>query len=530
LLGLAALGLAGATAAGGCASEDVDGEGGSGGQGAAGGGTTTSSAETTAAGSTTSSTTVASTTGTTGSTASSTATATTTTAMNVCGNGEIETGETCEGTDFNGKTCLDFGFSGGDLICNPFCNVVVSQCTPKELCVDGQDNDFDGQVDCADDECATELSCTDPCSSPTVLNIPGFSFAQINGEPSVLSSSCSATSGPEAVFMVTAIADGDLTAQFSPFGFDGTISIRTVCNDVASEIACVNNNGTGQTENISIPATQGTTYFIIAEATTAASGGYDFSVDQPQPESFCDGQWDDDFDGFLDCDDPTNCKGQSPDCTPGPGGYGVACFDNNACNANDGDPICLGWQQGFNNGYCSEFCASNADCTNGTCVDLNISVHGVCLKNCSVPADCPLGTSCVDIGVGQTVCDKPPEISCQDWDDDDFDDFIDCEDPSACKGISPNCTSGPTAPGGPCQIHNQCSAGQGDPHCIQWPGGYCSEFCDMSADDCAPGSVCSGWMGFSSGNGTCMQECQSDTDCHPGFICLNDGNHDICVF
>jgi hypothetical protein len=452
--------------------------------------------------------------------------------MNTCGNAMIEPGETCEGSDFGGKTCVDFGFSGGTLICNPFCNIVVSQCTPKESCNDNTDNDFDGLIDCADDECAAEIVCTDPCAAPQFLTLPGWGYGEIGGEPAVLAPSCTPTSGREAVYQVTALVTGDLTVSFYPGGFDGTVSIRTSCNDVGTELACVNNGPTNQTENLSIPATAGETYYIIAESLTAASTGYyNISVDQPFPEQYCDDQWDDDFDGYLDCDDPTNCQGQSFECNPGAGALASACFWNNECAATGGDPICLDWNQGFNNGYCSEFCNTSADCNNGTCVDINISVHGVCFKNCATSNDCPAGTACVDSGLGQTICDKPPEISCQDWQDDDFDDLIDCEDPSACKGISPNCTSGPTAPGGACQIHNQCSASDGDPYCIDsWPGGYCGEFCDLGLQDCPSGSACTDWYWFPSGNGLCYDECVQSTDCRPGYVCINYNGNNICVY
>jgi hypothetical protein len=36
----------------------------------------------------------------------------------VCGNNEVQTGETCDGTNFDGNTCEALGFSGGSLTCN----------------------------------------------------------------------------------------------------------------------------------------------------------------------------------------------------------------------------------------------------------------------------------------------------------------------------------------------------------------------------------------------------------------------------
>jgi hypothetical protein len=48
----------------------------------------------------------------------------------VCGNGELEPGESCDGADFGGQTCLDFGCEGGTLTCAGDCTEVdTSSCT-----------------------------------------------------------------------------------------------------------------------------------------------------------------------------------------------------------------------------------------------------------------------------------------------------------------------------------------------------------------------------------------------------------------
>ncbi|MBN2307265.1 hypothetical protein JXD20_04740 [Candidatus Peregrinibacteria bacterium] len=44
-----------------------------------------------------------------------------------CGNGIIETGEQCEGTDFNGLTCSSYGFNSGNLQCVN-CQIVTTSC------------------------------------------------------------------------------------------------------------------------------------------------------------------------------------------------------------------------------------------------------------------------------------------------------------------------------------------------------------------------------------------------------------------
>ena len=49
--------------------------------------------------------------------------------ITICGNNVKETGEDCDGTDLAGKSCLDFGFTGGTLQCLPSCDFNTSNCT-----------------------------------------------------------------------------------------------------------------------------------------------------------------------------------------------------------------------------------------------------------------------------------------------------------------------------------------------------------------------------------------------------------------
>ena len=46
-----------------------------------------------------------------------------------CGNGTIDSGEECDGSNLNGKSCSTQGFSGGTLSCNSNCTFNTSSCT-----------------------------------------------------------------------------------------------------------------------------------------------------------------------------------------------------------------------------------------------------------------------------------------------------------------------------------------------------------------------------------------------------------------
>lgn len=455
-----------------------------------------------------------------------------------CGNTVIEPGEACEGSDFGGLTCASFGLGDGQLQCNTFCQVVVSGCAPPENCNNGFDDDSDGDVDCADSDCAALAQCIDSCAAPVPLGFPGFDFKNTVGRPDITATSCGAATGSEVVFSFTAPTTGTAYASVSG-GADFNVAVTTTCGDALTEVGCAANvSAMWQPENLQFPVVQGTIYFVLVDGASANQAG-DFSIEvglAPPNESFCGDFWDDDFDGFLDCDD-SDCQGL-PVCAPGSGGYGTACFSNGVCAANQSDPVCLS-QQGFPNGYCSEFCdlATN-DCSgDGQCYQVGLSQNGVCLDGCTTTSDCAPGTACVEMGLGSKVCWTPPEsgVMCTNAFDDDGDGLTDCEDPTSCK-LEATCTPGPGAVGDGCTMHNQCGSAAGDdPLCLDpfnfgYPNGYCSEFCNVAANDCPSGSVCGNWFGFPSGAGACFKSCTNNNQCPAGLFCTDYGFGLHCNF
>ncbi|HSW60108.1 MAG TPA: hypothetical protein VLJ60_04880, partial [bacterium] len=73
-----------------------------------------------------------------------------------CGNDKIDTGEVCDGSELNGKTCEDEGFEQGDLKCSADCKTFdksecFTPCTPE----------------CGDRICGPDPVCGEPCGECT---------------------------------------------------------------------------------------------------------------------------------------------------------------------------------------------------------------------------------------------------------------------------------------------------------------------------------------------------------------------------
>lgn len=474
-------------------------------------------------------------------------TTTTSTSEDPCGNGTKEPGEQCDGNDFGGKTCQSIGFSGGFLQCNDFCAIVASGCTPPENCTNSQDDDQDFDIDCLDADCSAQPVCLDSCAAPMFVTLPSFTFGDTTGRPAVQSSSCSAAESSEIIFQLTAPDSVDMSVTLYSFGFaDFVVSVRSSCADQGTELHCENSIGGGDfnAETFVFPLVKDQTYYVIVDGVGVNDYGQfqiDMQIPQPEFDFQCDNHFDDDFDGYLDCDDATDCQ-LSVYCTPGNQVPGEQCFSHSECAATGNDPICLTQQEGFPDGYCSEFCdlASPVCAGDAICVDpvaiggKPISVNGICVDTCTSNADCRPGYECIDRGVGPLVCVTAPEGQCNDYTDNDGDFLVDCEDPD-CQAKAA-CQAGVKATGQPCTVNGECFANMSDPICLTefnfgYPNGYCSQFCDPGLpNDCGPAALCAkGWVFADSS--VCLDTCNVQADCLPGYFCVDFGfPKQVCVF
>lgn len=138
-------------------------------------------------------------------------------------------------------------------------------------------------------------------------------------------------------------------------------------------------------------------------------------------------------------------------------------------------------------------------------------------------ADCS-DPACTD----DPACEGDGERRCSDFSDDDGDGLIDCAD-ADCQALAV-CAPGAVPIGGACEENLDCAATGGDPFCFSaglssnWNQGYCTEFCDVEAQDCGDDAFC-----FDNGVAAmCWQSCVDDGDCRPGYECVDTGEGLAC--
>ena len=95
-----------------------------------------------------------------------------------CGNGQIDSGEACDGNNLNGKSCESLGYDTGTLSCNADCTFSESQCENVNCPPNSHFVTSGGQSGCACDEGYQPNSNNDGCEEivEEVCDTPNFKF------------------------------------------------------------------------------------------------------------------------------------------------------------------------------------------------------------------------------------------------------------------------------------------------------------------------------------------------------------------
>jgi cysteine-rich repeat protein len=258
-----------------------------------------------------------------------------------CGDGVVDfaTGEQCDGTDFDGETCEDFGLitpaAGGGLTCTDACQTVdTSGCDPA-VCGDGIQSlgeECDDGNSVSGDGCSA--TCTvEECDAAAALAV-GTVTGDTTGGGTFLQSFCTSdNSTPSQAFTFTNGSQnpGTLTVTLTSNG-DQVVEIRSVCADDESLQDC-SSFESGTFANASLQPGQSVTV-LVEDNTSTASGA--FTIDVAFAEAVCG-------DGNIVA--PEQCDGVNlggATCedlglvTPA-GGGGLACdgscaFDTSGCD------------------------------------------------------------------------------------------------------------------------------------------------------------------------------------------------------
>jgi cysteine-rich repeat protein len=240
-----------------------------------------------------------------------------------CGDGVVNLGEECDGVDFAGKDCSSFGFTGGALACTNACAIDASGCGSED-CFDAADNDGDGLADCADPDCA--MACANPCAGRPVLADPASVAGSTAGHADTYAS-CSVAGG-EVVYEVQAAQTGMLDVTVTSAA-DLGVAVLTGC--LSGELGCVDQQGAGGDESLSVPVTAGQTVYVLVDGPAGA-----FTLDVGSRPIVCgDGL----LEGTESCDDGNVVDGDG--CTSGClfDCASLVCSDGNACTNEACDPL-----------------------------------------------------------------------------------------------------------------------------------------------------------------------------------------------
>ncbi|MBU1241131.1 trypsin-like serine protease, partial [Myxococcota bacterium] len=217
---------------------------------------------------------------------------------------------------------------------------------PVENCTDGQDNNGNGMVDCADPGCSSASQCpVSPCLDAGYVSCNTTKEGNTaDGVAAFSSYSCLSSgeeSGTELAWMIS-MPEGAV-ATFTLHSLDQDLDLFIVegDNDDCSAQSCLDASiEGGLTDEVLTYTVTSQTAYLIAES-YQFPGRFTLTVDCDLPPENCDNGVDDDMNGLTDCNDPA-CAQEHHCLVPD---HETVC-DNGLDDDEDGltdcaDPDCL---------------------------------------------------------------------------------------------------------------------------------------------------------------------------------------------
>ncbi|MBI4821639.1 MAG: hypothetical protein HY791_35585 [Deltaproteobacteria bacterium] len=185
----------------------------------------------------------------------------------------------CE-PDCAGRSCGADGCGGvcGSCEYQEFC--LAGSCANRfEHCNNGRDDDLDGQVDCADAECAGDTLCLGgTCASPQLIACGADVRSDNFGMPNLVATygglcGGAAASSGEDVFEFTVPDDATVTLDLRSAS-DLDLGVLASSCDGSACLAFSRNTGD---ERVTFQAARGAAYFIVVDS-EATEGSYELSI------------------------------------------------------------------------------------------------------------------------------------------------------------------------------------------------------------------------------------------------------------
>jgi len=233
-------------------------------------------------------------------------------------------------------SALDFirvgpGYMGDDADTWRVDNVSVTCAVLAEICGDGEDNDGDDLVDCADPDCEDDATCLgDNCEAPIPLTEGAIGLADVGLQVVMTGDTTDATAeyagtcdadtsdSPEHVyaFELTETLFVSVSHDFGGTFYWAAVYLFGGTCETASELACdVGNSGAAE---FGLTLEAGIYYIIVDASYSGDAGPYTLTVDFSTPPladevGLCTDGEDNDSDGLIDCLDVDDCAAD-PGC------------------------------------------------------------------------------------------------------------------------------------------------------------------------------------------------------------------------